>query len=170
MENIFFEEKFLIMKTKIINIALLFLTIGCSSSVKNINDNQNYSDSLNSSQKAQDYFIQGSLAEFNGDYNRAIIEYQEALAIDPSAGIHFSLSKNYLRLNKLLSALGHAKSAVKIEPANTEFLMQLGSIYFLSRQLDSASTVFEKIIGLDSSNHQAYFYLGPNKRGIIQKF
>ncbi|PJA96527.1 MAG: hypothetical protein CO129_06065 [Ignavibacteriales bacterium CG_4_9_14_3_um_filter_34_10] len=160
MENIFFEEKFLIMKTKIINIALLFLTIGCSSSVKNINDNQNYSDSLNSSQKAQDYFIQGSLAEFNGDYNRAIIEYQEALAIDPSAGIHFSLSKNYLRLNKLLSALGHAKSAVKIEPANTEFLMQLGSIYFLSRQLDSASTVFEKIIGLDSSNHQAYFYLG----------
>jgi tetratricopeptide (TPR) repeat protein len=148
------------MKTTIINIALLFLVIGCSSSVRNINDSRDYSDSLSNSQKAQDYFIQGSLAEFNGDYNKAIIEYQEALNLDPSAGIHFSLSKNYLRLNKLLSALKHAKSAVKLDPENTEFLMQLGSIYFISHQTDSASSVFEKVIALDSANHQAYFYLG----------
>ncbi|GAB4145791.1 MAG: tetratricopeptide repeat protein [Ignavibacteriales bacterium] len=148
------------MKLIITNIAAIILIVGCSASVKNIRNEQAYSDSLSNVQKAQDYFIQGSLAEFNGDYSKAIVEYQEALSLDPSAGIHFSLSKNYVKLNKLSSALSHAKSAVKLEPENSEYLMQVGTIHFLSHQLDSAAMFFEKVIDKDSSNYQAYFYLG----------
>lgn len=148
------------MKLIITNIIIVFLLFGCSASLKNTKNEQNYSDSLSNVQKAQDFFIQGSLAEFNGDYSKAIVEYQEALSLDPSPGIHFALSKNYVKLNRLSSALRHAKAAASLDPNNSEYLMQVGTIYFISHQLDSAASFFEKVIEKDSTNYQAYFYLG----------
>lgn len=134
---------------------------GCSATNENINKN-NFSSDSNSVQEAQELFIQGSLEEFNGDYKKAISYYERALELDPSAGIYFTLSKNYLMLNKLSQALAYAKNAVRLDSLNQEYLMQLGTIYFISRQTDSAATCFNKIVGLDSTNYQAYFYLGQS--------
>lgn len=134
---------------------------GCSATNENIN-RSNFSSDSNSVQKAQEFFIQGSLEEFNGDYKKAISYYERALELDPSAGIYFTLSKNYLMLNKLSQALVNAKSAVRLDSLNQEYLMQLGTIYFISRQTDSAATCFNKIVSLDSTNYQAYFYLGQS--------
>ena len=45
--------------------------------------------------RAMDHFINGSIAEAKGDYASAVLEYQDALNLDPSAGIYYALGKNY---------------------------------------------------------------------------
>ncbi|MDX1701478.1 MAG: tetratricopeptide repeat protein, partial [Melioribacteraceae bacterium] len=88
-----------------------------------------------------------------------ILEYQEALKLDPQAGIYYSLAKDYLRLNKLFPALENAKNAVKLEQNNIEYLTLLGTIYNLSRNADSAEAVFSKIVSLDSTDVGALYSL-----------
>jgi len=141
---------------------IIIIFWGCSATREQIIETEHNSklESVEKAQQAQEFFIQGSLEEFNGDYKKAISFYENALKLDPSAGIYFTLSKNYLRLNNLAQSLQAAKNAVNLAPTNEEYLMQLGSVYFIARQSDSASTLFSRVISSDSANFQAYFYLG----------
>lgn len=146
-------------KIVILSLALIW---GCSAANEKIINNDSLEQNLKSTQDAQELFIQGSLEEFNGDYNKAVLYYERALELDPSAGIYFTLSKNYLRLNKLSRSLQYARNAVKLDSTNQEYLMQLGSVYFMARQTDSAAALFKKVVELDSSNYQAYYFLGQS--------
>ncbi len=140
-----------------------FLLWGCSSSeiinepvkVENLKPFQ----SINKN-KALEYFINGSISEMKGDYAEAIIEYQEALRLDPTAGIHYALGKNYFKLNKLRSALQHSKSAHNLEPDNNEYNYLLSRVYSSANLIDSSINVYTRIIHSDSSQYRAYFELG----------
>ena len=151
------------MRNLIINIFVLGLLIGCTTSKtvseKLVIDNS-YADSLNAFNKAADAFIKGNVLEMKGNFAEAIIEYQEALNIKESSGIHNALAKSYLAIDKLPKALEHSRRAVKLDSTNTDYLMMLAEVYSDANLADSSSRVYEKIIGLDSTNYQAYFYLG----------
>jgi len=60
----------------------------------------------------------------------------------------------------LLPALENSRIAVKREKDNVEFLTLLGTIYNMSRNIDSAETVFSRIIELDSLDINALYNLG----------
>ncbi|MEN8193445.1 MAG: tetratricopeptide repeat protein [Bacteroidota bacterium] len=148
---------------KIIYILLPIILAACSANVtKNNADEQGKVDqvSYENQSKAQDHFISGAIFDLKGQYAAAILEYQEALTFDGQAGIHYALSKDYLILNKLPSALKHSKVSVEMAPDDVEYNYFLGNVYKIAQQPDSAEVVFNKVIELDSTYYQAYYSLG----------
>ena len=93
------------------------------------NNNLSRSDSLILSRKAQEHFIKGNIFELKGNYAEAILEYQEALQFEDAAGIHYALSNNYIKLNKLSKSLSHAKDAVERAPGNVDYNFLLAVPY-----------------------------------------
>ena len=150
----------------LIDLIFLIITISACSSQVMVDSEESHSnylsaaDSLILSRKAQDHFIKGNISDMKGNYAEAILEYQEALQFENAAGIHYALSKNYIKLNKLSKSLSHAKDAVKISPGNIEYNFLLARIYSMARLVDSAAIYFEEVIRLDSTNFQAYYNLG----------
>ncbi len=150
------------MKYLLTLIILILLISGCSSNMikrgeeeqKSLVSGESYRQKI-----AREKFINGSVLELKGQLNDAINEYLEALKYDPQPGIHFSLAKNYYKLNKLSSALQYSRNSVQLEPDNTEYLFLLASIYSASRLDDSSIVTYERIIKKDSTNAAAYFQL-----------
>ena len=157
---------------RIVFFTLLILGfIGCSSSVKTTKETEDGPQQkilkTDSKRKALDLFLNGTNADAKGDFAAAILEYQEAVQIDPSAGIYYAIAKDYFFLSKLSFALQNITKAVGIEPGNVEYLMLQGEIFSSAKQNDEAITVLEKVISLDSTNINAYYKLArlyePNK-------
>ena len=151
--------------TKITVLILLgLLLVGCSSQKSVIKTNNISNDvitepELDSTSDALNQFIDGSVAEAEGNYASAIIFYQSVLKLAPRAGVYYALSKNYLYLNKLSLALQNAKKAIQLDSTKIDYLNLLTDIYSNARQNDSAAIVLNKIISLDSSNVNAYYRL-----------
>ncbi len=108
---------------------------------------------------AMGLFIEGMGAEVKGDYNTAIEKFSEALQFDESAGIFYSLAKNYYFIGRLANALGYSKKSIELGGEQTDYLELLEEIYYSARQYDSSAIVLNKLIALDSSNVNAYYKL-----------
>lgn len=147
----------------IIYIASLLLLSGCFPGGDNATDKESELKKVKireiQKKAALDKFINGMAAESRGDFATAILEFQEAATLDPSAGIFYSLAKNYGYLRKYPQALTNIKKAVQEDPANIEFLYLYQELLSDTRQPDSAVNVLNKIIGLDSSEVNAYYKL-----------
>ncbi len=142
-------------------ISLLFI-IGCSAKVEKTTTQLSEKEAKKRDKQkeyAQQLFIDASLLDVEGKYAEAILDYQEALRLDPSAGIYYVIAKDYLRLNKFLPALENSRKSVELEGDNTEYLTLLGTIYQVSHNKDSAEVIFNKIIELDSTNVTALYNL-----------
>ncbi len=144
--------------------ALIF--VQCSSQEGlNKNESNNLSSETNEkvksadSKKAMEHFIDGSVAEAKGDFASAILEYQDALRLDPNAGVYYALAKNYYLLNKLFLALQNSKKSVELDSQKVDYYELLANIYTAAHQTDSSAIALNKIIEIDSSNINAYYQL-----------
>lgn len=152
------------MKKFSLYILLSLVIFGCSST--GIKDAQikktplSDTDSAAVEKEALEHIVDASIAELNGQYAQAILNYQEALKLDPQPGVYYSISKNYLMLNKLVPALRNAKRAVELESENIDYNYLLANLYNNANMSDSSAIVLEKIIKLDSTDAKAYFNLG----------
>lgn len=151
--------------TKLLSLLILLsLLAGCSTQKeigKSETDttNQNSRESKALKDEALNSFINGSIAEAKGDYANSVIEYQDALRIDPNAGIYFALAKDYLFLNKLPLALQNANKSVELDSSKIDYYNLLSDIYITARQYDSAAVVLQKVIKLDSTDISSYYRL-----------
>ena len=152
----------------LVSAVLLFLFTGCSSTenvTKNGEEIQNdeqiseASNPTDAKNKAMEYFINGSIFETKGDYANAILEFQDALKYDTSAGIYYALGKNYYYLGKTPQALQNAKKAVSIDPSQLEYKSLLADIFSSASQFDSSAAVLEQMIALDSTSLTSYYRL-----------
>lgn len=135
---------------------------GCSGTNKIEQAESNYfrEDAVeNPKEKALEHFLNGSVADQEGDYITAIQEYQKALRYDTSGGIFYSLAKSYLSANKLSSAIVNARLAVKYEPGEIEYRDLMADIFIIARENDSAAVVLEKMIEMDSTDVSTYYKL-----------
>lgn len=150
------------MKKVLIIISAIFLASCAGGGEVQTGDNVNKQVNVHNTleNRAASYFIEGCIAELKGEYARAVLEFHEALKLNPSAGIHYNLAENYLHLKKLLPAYEHAKSAVEMEPGNIDYNMLMGEIHKYSNNVDSAETFYRNAIGIDSSYFTAYYKLG----------
>ncbi|MHB8581489.1 MAG: tetratricopeptide repeat protein [Ignavibacteriaceae bacterium] len=151
--------------TKILPLLLtLFIFAGCSSQ-KEITKSQSIAAAQNKQipkalkDEALNSFINGSVAEARGDFATSVIEYQDALRIDPDAGIYYALAKDYLFLNKLPLALENANKSVELDSNNVDYYNLLSDIFVTAQQYDSAAIVLQKIIYLDSTDVSSYYRL-----------
>lgn len=145
-------------------IFIVLILIGCSSSkeiaVTEVKSTSAIDDKENDYRKrAMDHFINGSIAEAKGDYASAVLEYQDALNLDASAGIYYALGKNYYYLNKLSLAIQNSRKAVQLDPNQKEYYVLLSSIYSSARQFDSAAVTLENAIRTDSTDVELYYKL-----------
>jgi tetratricopeptide (TPR) repeat protein len=146
-----------------IAISFLLIAAGCSAQRDIISEETKQlkdSDStINRHKKAQDHFIKGSILELNGNYASAILEYQDALRIDPNAGIYYALAKSYYAINKIPLALQNAKKSTELSPYKVEYYDLLADIFSAAKQFDSAAATLEKIIELDPAHINAHYKL-----------
>ena len=144
-------------------IGLLF-SFGCSSS-KEITQNKIETKSeidraeKDYKKKAMDHFINGSIAETKGDFATAVLEFQDALNLDPSAGVYYALGKNYYNLNKLSLAIQNSRKAIELNPYQKEYFILLSNVYATARQFDSAAVTLENALRLDSMDVELYYKL-----------
>ncbi|HZW39960.1 MAG TPA: tetratricopeptide repeat protein [Ignavibacteriaceae bacterium] len=141
-------------------ISALFI-ISCSSQeVVGLKDKPlNYDDSLKAKDECTSHFIDGNIYEVKGDYESALKEYNEALNLMPSAGIYYSIAKINWYLDKDRQALENILKAVEIEPKNIPFNDLLAEVYTALGLRDSASSVLNKIISIDSSQINTLYKL-----------
>ena len=150
--------------TKIFLIIILAsLVAGCSSQKEVMSEetqNSAYDEKQPDNEKeALVHFINGSVLESKGEYAEAILEFQDALRLDPDAGIHYALAKNYRIINKIPPALQHSKKAIELSPFKVEYYDLLADIFSSAHQYDSAAAVLEKIIEIDSTQIDSYYKL-----------
>lgn len=151
-----FLKKIIIYSISILIGAILISCSGSSNSAKSGEDSVSEKEKKN---KASEHFINASIYEMKNDFDNAILEYQRALDLDPSPGIHQALAKNFLLKEKPIPALKHARSAVTFDPNNSESLKLLAQVYSELNLSDSAAVIYEKIIAKDSSDVTSYFNL-----------
>ncbi len=109
--------------------------------------------------QALEHFIEGAALDAKGAFAEAILEYQEALQSDPNASIYFTISRDYLLLNKFDRAAETAAEAVQLEPQNLSYRENLGTIYFNASRTDLAIHEYEEIIKIDSNYTAAWIAL-----------
>ena len=103
--------------------------------------------------------IKAALYEVTGDFANAVLEYQEALQQEPTAAIHYAISKDYSLLGKHALAAQHAKEAVKLDSLRILYHQNLAAIYMNAYQPELAIPEYELIVRLDSNNTESWFNL-----------
>ncbi len=122
-------------------------------------DNKPVLTAAQKKQKALEFFINGGVLEVQGNFEAAAGQYEKALKYDSSAGIYYSLAKNYLYLSKLADALKYAVNAVGMDSTQIEYYDLLSDIYNYGNQKESAVKVLEKALELDSNNIEINYKL-----------
>ena len=85
------------------------------------------------SELALHHFMQGEFLMNQGNYSLAILEFQDAIELDPNAStIHVSIADAYLKLGKIKRSKSHLEIAIDLNPKEHEALEILGEIYIKS--------------------------------------
>ena len=137
--------------------------INCSGSAsineENTDDKKQLLTPDQQKQKALEFFINGGVFETQGNYKSAAAEYEKALLYDSTAGLYYTLAKNYVYLNKLPLALNYSQKALKLDSSEIDYYDLLADIYNYGNKTDSAIVTLEKAIKIDSTNIELNYKL-----------
>lgn len=97
----------------------------------------------------------GIIEEQLGNYEEAAEYFKKAIEINGSFAIRFyDLGILYARLNKPAAALKAFLKAVKIEPNNPKYLDQLLEMSIITRDLEMAESVLERLMAVNPDNQK----------------
>ena len=120
------------------------------------------------SELALHHFMQGEFLMNQGNYSLAILEFQDAIDLDPNAStIHVSIADAYLKLGKVKRSKSHLEIAIDLNPEEYEALEILGEIYIKSKDYKNAQIIFKNLHDLNPLELDYIFALADLAR--IQK-
>ncbi len=153
--------RFLYIFSAVITSTIFLLNCSGSSSTTEVKENPKTVQISTEQRKkmALEYFINGGIFETQGNFESAVKQYQLALQYDTTAGIYFTLAKNYVYLNKLSAALTNAQKALELDSSKVDYYDLLSDIYNYGNQKESAIQTLEKAVKLDSSNIELNYKL-----------
>ena len=97
-------------------------------------------DVINSNELALHHFMQGEFLMNQGNYALAILEFQDAIELDPNAStIHVSIADGYRRLGKVKRTEDHLQIALDLDPEEKEAREMLGQLYLTQKKKPSVS-------------------------------
>ncbi|MBZ5623342.1 MAG: tetratricopeptide repeat protein [Acidobacteriia bacterium] len=102
-----------------------------------------------------------------GKYQEAVIEFRNAIEIDPrSAEAHYQLASAYLKLKATPQAYRELLTTVELDPQNSEAQLQLATLFISGRKYDEAQKAAEKVIAADPRNARAHMVLGEKHAAV----
>ena len=107
----------------------------------------------NKKELAIHHFMQGEFLLNQGNYALAVLEFQDALNIDPNAPtIHISIADAYRRLGRSKHAEDHLQIAIDLDPEELSSREMLGHLYLINRRYIEAEKEFLILSKLDIYN------------------
>ena len=123
---------------------------------------------IDESELALHHFMQGEFLMNQGNYALAVLEFQDAVDLDPNAAtIHVSIADAYRKLGKIKRSENHLKIAIELDPDEIEAQEMLAEIFIKKKDYNAAKMVFEKLYEVDTNNLDYIFALADLAR--IQK-
>jgi len=111
------------------------------------------------------HFMQGEFLMNQGNYALAVLEFHDAIDLDPNAAtIHISIADAYRRLGKGKRAEDHLMIALDLDPKDLEAREMLGQLYLAQNKFIDAELVFKELKILDSDNLDYLFTLADLAR------
>ena len=100
-------------------------------------------------------------------YAEAIVEYRNALKIDPKFGpAHAQLADAYLKTNALPNALRELVAAADLLPGDAGAQLKAGQMLLLATKFEDAKARAEKALALDPKNVEAQILKGNAAAGL----
>ena len=113
-----------------------------------------FSEALNL--KPQTYYERGHLLLSNGDYKKALLDFDKVIELDPAHYFSYLASADALKqLGKLNEAYGRLSLVIALFPKRKAAYFQLGSLYAENGRLDLACTTYSKILEIDGDDQRA---------------
>jgi tetratricopeptide (TPR) repeat protein len=108
------------------------------------------------------YFLRGTLADREKQYDQAESQFQKALAIDSQnpTVLNYLGYMNADRGVKLTESLKQIQKAVELDPQNYAFLDSLGWVYFKLGQYPQATQNLQKAVERSSTDPTVHDHLG----------
>ncbi len=105
---------------------------------------------------ALQYFEQGKIEFWNGNYSDADILFQHVLYLSPSSARYFYYhAKTLLKRGKLRQAEKAIRQALTLDPSNSDYLTEAGYIYHALGLSNRAEENFELALGVEPSHVHA---------------
>ena len=111
-----------------------------------------YLDRLNASEideDAQSYFINGTVQQQKGNHAEAIIDFRQAIEIDSSAAILYSMSRSYLQLARTKLAVNSLVKSLEVNEDFVPSIELLASIYISVGDDNNAVPLLERACKLE---------------------
>ena len=105
-------------------------------------------DSASVKQLVRSLFVAASVAEMQGRYSDAIVDYMHAAKYDSSAVIYFAISKCYYNINKPDMAIENGIKSFNINPDFVPNLELLSDLYSITQDYKSGLAISEKLVTL----------------------
>lgn len=112
-------------------------------------------------EKVQGFMTRATEYSEAGQYNEAIIEFKNALQIDPNiAGAHEGLAKAYLQSNQIMEGFWELSETVRLDPDNIDARLTYATLSLAAKRNEDALEQAEAVIALDPENAPAHLLLG----------
>lgn len=105
-----------------------------------------------SNRKSEEYY--SSMPEELAEIYRAIEKESN------NAELYLKLSRYYIKVNEMDSALNNVLAAIRLDSNNSNIYIAVSDVYFAMRLIDNAEEMLEKAILIDNKNNEAYLKLG----------
>jgi len=119
--------------------------------------------SIDDSQGIQ-FFIDGLMFMEQGDYSRAIIEFQDAIEMGSLSGeIYYSISECYWMIQKYDKSIQYGLLAIDYDDNNRDYSISLGKKYIALNELNKALDIFTEVSEKYQDNADVLFIIGDLK-------
>ena len=156
------------------NILILFFLFiwSCSASKTNIEIATDSPINITkdiTTEEAQDlsgiqFFMDGMMFMEQGDYSRAIIEFQEAIERGSnSAEVYHSISEGYWMIQKYDKSIYYALKAIDKDSISRDYKISLGKKYIALNELNLSLQIFENLANSEQDNADILFIIGDLK-------
>jgi tetratricopeptide (TPR) repeat protein len=110
---------------------------------------------------AEGHVCIGTLLRGTGENEKAIVEFQRALQLDPTAeDAYIGMAQAYAVLNKLDDAEKTYQRFIELRPQYYRGYNMLASFYLQQAQYEKAAQIYQQAIRLAPENSQLYYNLG----------
>jgi len=110
---------------------------------------------------ADAYTCIGNVDRGTGQYEKAVVQFQKATALDPTSDDAFrGLADAYQKLNKTGDAEATFRKAISLRPQYWDEYNRLGVFYWEQGRYDDAGKMFKDVISLTPDNFRGYSNLG----------